>query len=49
MVWAGLIDTFMVEGVGEHKVVRKGEGMALWGSTINVELYESETRSIGLH
>lgn len=41
VVWAGLIDTFMVEGVGEHKVVRKAEGLALWGSTIKVELHES--------
>ena len=30
VVWAGLIDTFIIEGVGEHKVVRKAEGMALW-------------------
>lgn len=38
----GLINKFAVEGVGEFKVVRKAEGIALWGSTIKAELHESE-------
>jgi hypothetical protein len=40
--WEGIIDTFTVEGVGEYKVVRKAEGMAVWGSTIKAELHKSE-------
>jgi len=40
--WTGLIDTFMVKGVGEYKVVREAKGIAPWGSIIKAELSESE-------
>jgi len=42
VLWDGLIETFVEEGVGEYKVVRKAEGIAPWGSTIKAELQESE-------